>query len=346
MSAEERNEEAEMLEELEHAARLQTYSHANSRNLIDTPRPVGSIFAPHFYDLHVLFNKAAGAMSVNVQGLSRGMFFAQALYFGAKGPKRNYATQISNLIANAHLSLGRGPTLIGEVGIPFDINSHYAFKTSDYRVQSRLMDALIGAMESCWASFTLWNYYAQNTTEQGTVSTNEDLLVKSFISTDARSMLSSALVSSRSPAYHSRLPSSWSRSPSTSSGPTHSAGLSSWIHHPGLQVDRTKLTEVFWPKYHHEGRSIEVELSDGEWWIDEEKQFLYILHSDIQPGCKHSISNQVKGMPPVTSRSSVDILIVGLVLGVLAVLLYGLDRNRFVMREALRGKEILSDGEQ
>ncbi|CAD6919139.1 unnamed protein product [Tilletia laevis] len=167
MSAEERNEEAEMLEELEHAARLQTYSHANSRNLIDTPRPVGSIFAPHFYDLHVLFNKAAGAMSVNVQGLSRGMFFAQALYFGAKGPKRNYATQISNLIANAHLSLGRGPTLIGEVGIPFDINSHYAFKTSDYRVQSRLMDALIGAMESCWASFTLWNYYAQNTTEQG-----------------------------------------------------------------------------------------------------------------------------------------------------------------------------------
>ncbi|KAE8187727.1 hypothetical protein CF328_g6823, partial [Tilletia controversa] len=71
MSAEERNEEAEMLEELEHAARLQTYSHANSRNLIDTPRPVGSIFAPHFYDLHVLFNKAAGAMSVNVQGLSR-----------------------------------------------------------------------------------------------------------------------------------------------------------------------------------------------------------------------------------------------------------------------------------
>ncbi|KAE8187075.1 hypothetical protein CF328_g7027, partial [Tilletia controversa] len=139
---------------------------------------------------------------------------------------------------------------------------------------------------------------------------------------------------------------SWSRSPSTSSGPTHSAGLSSWIHHPGLQVDRTKLTEVFWPKYHHEGRSIEVELSDGEWWIDEEKQFLYILHSDIQPGCKHSISNQVKGMPPVTSRSSVDILIVGLVLGVLAVLLYGLDRNRFVMREALRGKEILSDGEQ
>ncbi|KAE8247903.1 hypothetical protein A4X03_0g6927, partial [Tilletia caries] len=76
------------------------------------------------------------------------------------------------------------------------------------------------------------------------------------------------------------------------------------------------------------------------------KQFLYILHSDIQPGCKHSISNQVKGMPPVTSRSSVDILIVGLVLGVLAVLLYGLDRNRFVMREALRGKEILSDGEQ
>ncbi|KAE8243057.1 hypothetical protein A4X03_0g7883 [Tilletia caries] len=84
MSAEKRNEEAELLEELEHAARLQTYSHANSRNLIDTPRPVGSIFAPHFYDLHVLFNKAAGARS--------GMFCAQALYFGAKGPKSNYAT--------------------------------------------------------------------------------------------------------------------------------------------------------------------------------------------------------------------------------------------------------------
>ncbi|CAD7063981.1 unnamed protein product [Tilletia caries] len=352
MSAEERNEEAEMLEELEHAARLQTYSHANSRNLIDTPRPVGSIFAPHFYDLHVLFNKAAGAMSVNVQGLSRGMFFAQALYFGAKGPKRNYATQISNLIANAHLSLGRGPTLIGEVGIPFDINSHHAFKTGDYRVQSRLMDALIGAMESCWASFTLWNYCAENTTEQGDLWNAEDFSLMT-LSGGAQDRLNKRGLAGQELYKHGRaldavirpyavkiagVPLSTSFQLESLSFNLVWANSSSWPlqSDPGLQVDRTKLTEVFWPRYHYEGRSIEVELSDGEWWIDEEKQSLYILHSDIRPGCKHSISIRVKGMRPATGRSSVDILIVGLVFGVLAVLLYGLDR--FVMREALHGK--------
>ncbi|KAE8225643.1 hypothetical protein CF319_g1640 [Tilletia indica] len=351
-TVEERNEEAEALEGLEHAAKLQTYSHSRSRHLIDTPRPAGSIFAPHFYDLNVLFNKAAGAMSVNVQGLSRGMFFARALYFGAKGPYRNYVTQISNLISNAHLSLGRGPTVIGEVGIPFDINSHYAFKTGDYRVQSRLMDALICAMEDSWASFTLWNLCPDNTTENGnaedfslmTLSESaQDRLNKRGLAGDELYRYGRCLDAVIRPyaVKIAGVPLSTSFERESLSFNLVWANSSSWpLQSPSggqpENVDRTKLTEIFWPRYHYEGRTIEVEVSDGEWWIDEKKQSLYILHSEARPGFKHSLSIRVKGMRAPSGRPTIDVLVIGLVLGTLAVLLYGLDR--FLIREAGLGK--------
>ncbi|KAK0534056.1 hypothetical protein OC842_002757 [Tilletia horrida] len=349
---EERNRDADELEELEHAARAQRYSHASSRVLIDTPRPAGSIFAPHFYDLHVLFNKASGAMSVNVQGLSRGMFVAKALYFGARGAYRNYKTQISNLIAHGHLSLGRGPTLIGEIGIPYDINSHHAFKTGDYRVQSRLLDALIGAMEASWASFTLWNYCAENTVEQGDMWNAEDFSLMTL--TESAQDRSNVRGLRGEPLYQygrcldaiirpyavkiAGVPLSTSFDRDCLAFDLVWATSSSWPLTPSASstgsgeevVDRSRLTEVFWPRFHYEGREVEVELSDGEWWMDEEKQSLYVLHADVRPGCKHSLSVRVKGMPlPAHKRRSVgaiDVLLVGTVLGAIAVLLFGVDR--------------------
>lgn len=141
-------------------------------------RPQNLVYAPHFYDLNVLFSKLHSWMSVDVQGLARGMFVLLALYFGPGGLRANYRKQISNIIKHGRTSLGRIPTIIGEVGIPYDINDGYAFLTGDYTKQRDLMGALISAMEdNLIDGFTLWNYNADNRVEYGDGWNKEDFSV-------------------------------------------------------------------------------------------------------------------------------------------------------------------------
>ncbi|CAD6958411.1 unnamed protein product [Tilletia controversa] len=105
---------------------------------------VESTFRSNTLAMHALVKYALTHMK---RGASIIQTSSMTAYKGSKG--------MVDYSSNAHLSLRRDPTLIGEVGVPFDINSQHAFKTGDYRVQS--MDALVGAMESYWASFMLWN---------------------------------------------------------------------------------------------------------------------------------------------------------------------------------------------
>ena len=72
------------------------------------PRPKRFVYAPHFYDLNVLFFKSYKGMSVNVQGLSRGMFLPFALYFGQRGLAKKYVTIMLMLVICA-----RFPRLFG-----------------------------------------------------------------------------------------------------------------------------------------------------------------------------------------------------------------------------------------
>lgn len=145
-----------------------------TKTFIDTSRPLGFVYSPHFYDLNVLFGKVHGAMSVNVQGLSRGLFLPMALYFGKEGLKKNYAKQIATLVENAKTSLGAVPIIIGEVGIPFDINGGRALRTGDYAKHIELYDALIEAMEKSQVAYTLWNYNPDNTVAFGDGWNKED----------------------------------------------------------------------------------------------------------------------------------------------------------------------------
>lgn len=61
-----------------------------TQTVISLPRPERFVYAPHFYDLNVLFFKAYTGMSVDVQALSRGAFILNALYFGTRGLMRKY----------------------------------------------------------------------------------------------------------------------------------------------------------------------------------------------------------------------------------------------------------------
>ncbi|KII91594.1 glycoside hydrolase family 5 protein [Plicaturopsis crispa FD-325 SS-3] len=120
------------------------------------------VYAPHWYDLNALFTKAFGDFSVNVQGLSRGMFLPKALYWGQRGARENFTLQIRNIVEAGYRSLGERPVIIGECGIPMDMNKGEAFKTDNWVWQARMMDAMITALEKSLVGFTLWNYNPDN----------------------------------------------------------------------------------------------------------------------------------------------------------------------------------------
>lgn len=67
-----------------------------------------------------MFTKTFGTMTVNVQGLSRGKFLLNCLYFG-KSVRNNYELQIRTIKNEAIQKLGEVPIVIGECGIPIDL---------------------------------------------------------------------------------------------------------------------------------------------------------------------------------------------------------------------------------
>ncbi|KAH9988245.1 glycoside hydrolase superfamily [Russula compacta] len=130
-------------------------------------QPPSMVFAPHWYDLRVLFDKAHGEFSVNVQAISRGVNPLKTFYWGQKGARDNFSTQIRTLVEAGYRSLGERPVLIGECGVPMDMNSRAAFKTDDWTWQRRMMDAMITALERANIGFTLWNYNPENDDARG-----------------------------------------------------------------------------------------------------------------------------------------------------------------------------------
>ena len=58
--------------------------------------------------------------------------------------------------------MGTHPCVFTEIGIPYDMDDKYAYKTGDYSSQISAMDANHFALEGCGANgFTLWVYMAK-----------------------------------------------------------------------------------------------------------------------------------------------------------------------------------------
>ncbi|KAF6810670.1 glycoside hydrolase family 5 protein [Colletotrichum sojae] len=273
------------------AAQKQRYA---TKTVIDSPRPNNLVFAPHFYDLNVLFSKHHSWMSVNVQGLSRGMFILKALYFGARALRKNYRLQISNILKYGKASLGSHvPSVIGEVGIPFDIEGGEAFATGRYDKQRELMHALISAMEDNQVNFTLWNYNPDNRVEYGDGWNREDF---SVINSDEKEEPDRIMQDYANEAHAKDelfrggrvldviirpyavkiagrpLRSDWD--------PRTLRYEFEWTSQDRVgekQSDKRRTTEVFIPRYHY-ADGIKVKLSDGDWSYDAELQTLYVRH--------------------------------------------------------------------
>ncbi|KAI0123447.1 glycoside hydrolase superfamily [Xylariales sp. AK1849] len=288
----------------EAAYRQQRY--AARTNIPAELRPRNFVYAPHFYDLQVLFSKLHGWMSVDVQGLARGMFVFKALYFGATGLRKNYRKQISNIVRQGRASLGQTPIVIGEVGIPYDINGGSAFATGDYDKQRELMGALIGAMEdSLVDGFTLWHYNPDNRVEYGDGWNKEDFSVMTGDETmgeDGNGKLLRACSDYRNglheedELYHrGRLLDVVIRpyAVKTAGEPTRSH----WDHRTlryefewrskkmQTTAEKSRSTEIFIPRYHYGEHQVHVTVSGAlDWSLDVEKQTLILLQHEVNDG--------------------------------------------------------------
>lgn len=86
----------------------------------------------------------------------------------------SYALQLGNIVQSSDTSTGR-PCLIGECGIPFDMNAFFRLhptpsgkgKKRDFRWQERQLDALCTGLERSLTSYVLWNYNPENEDTHG-----------------------------------------------------------------------------------------------------------------------------------------------------------------------------------
>ncbi|MFP3090224.1 cellulase family glycosylhydrolase [Treponema sp. TIM-1] len=93
-----------------------------------------------------------------------------------------------NVAAYFSEQLGRGvnwtrdhmeniPCLLGEFGLPFDMNHQRAFKTRNYRSHEDALSMYYDAIDAHLLHSTIWNYTADNTHEWGDGWNNEDLSI-------------------------------------------------------------------------------------------------------------------------------------------------------------------------
>ena len=125
------------------------------------------VHAPHWYDGFSLVLKLFHRwMTINSK--------TQKMIFGARRVSQYFSDQIAALVRQS-IERMNAPTLIGEVGIPFDMQNKKAFRSGDFSMQVRALDATMTALERNFVSFTLWNYTADNSNARGDQWNDEDL---------------------------------------------------------------------------------------------------------------------------------------------------------------------------
>lgn len=88
-----------------------------------------------------------------------------------------YTQQIRAVKEMSRRHMGGPPTLIGEFGVPFDMNGGTAYRTGDFREQEEALDACYAALDANLVHGTLWNYTADNTNRWGDGWNQEDLSI-------------------------------------------------------------------------------------------------------------------------------------------------------------------------
>jgi hypothetical protein len=128
------------------------------------------VHAPHWYDgLTLALHRFLPFAAADV--------YRRGLVLGRRRAQRSREEQLAALQDWSEREMNGVPTLIGEFGIPFNLNRGQAYRTGDYSRQIEALDANYRALDANLLSGTLWNYTADNDNEWGDRWNNEDFSI-------------------------------------------------------------------------------------------------------------------------------------------------------------------------
>jgi len=122
------------------------------------------VYAAHFYDGITLVTKRWNTVwNVDVLGVLRGKYLSPALAvrFGETAIRNCIKGQLQTMVQEGIDNMGEHPSLFTEIGIPYDMDGHSAYKDGNYNSQSAAMDANHFGVEGSGAQgHMLWAYVA------------------------------------------------------------------------------------------------------------------------------------------------------------------------------------------
>lgn len=96
---------------------------------------------------------------------------------GVEAIAAEHVKQLGGMQQISRERMGDPPMLIGEFGIPYEMNGGEAFRTGDWSKQEVALDASYRAMDELLLHTTQWNYTADNTHDHGDQWNDEDLSI-------------------------------------------------------------------------------------------------------------------------------------------------------------------------
>ena len=126
------------------------------------------VYAAHWYDGMTLFLKAyVPFLNFDTE--------TNKILLGEKKIRKAFTAFLKAPRQDAIERMGNIPTLIGETGIPFDLNNKRAYRTGNFTDQERAIDRTFKGLEDNLLSYTLWNYTSDNDNLHGDMWNDEDL---------------------------------------------------------------------------------------------------------------------------------------------------------------------------
>jgi len=126
--------------------------------------------AAHWYDaLTLTFKRWTGFLAFDTE--------QNKVIIGPKAVRRYFNEAMERILRHSREDSDGIPSLLGEFGLPFDLNGRRSFTHGDYRTQEKALAAYYDALDGSLMNATIWNYSASNTHEYGDGWNGEDLSV-------------------------------------------------------------------------------------------------------------------------------------------------------------------------
>ncbi|EPZ33623.1 Glycoside hydrolase, superfamily domain-containing protein [Rozella allomycis CSF55] len=248
------------------------------------------VYAPHWYDGYTLIRKAFSAfLTVDFIGYKNGRYptLLHSFSFGLPGIKGNFSRQLAHILKEGTDLIGQHPCLIGEMGIPYDMDQKRSFLSHDYSNQISALDSCLHAIENNLLNCTIWNYTSDNNNMWGDQWNGEDLSIYNNEVRLEENELNSSLITKFKggralEAAIRPYPLKINGIPKILSFNCHNGDFI--FEFTSMSGNDALPTEIFLPKYHYRNpEEVNIQVSDGMFKLDLEAQRLSYYHdSNVQ----------------------------------------------------------------